>query len=292
MSTHIHEFIDTVFNHLKTQVGANTLAGLSTGFVDFDAMTGGLQPGCLIVIAGRPSMGKTAFVHNITHASMKTRVKTLVFSTETSKEEFAKQLILSNASMDANRLRINRMREEDWDRVQIAVDELQDASLWIDDSIELTSATIAAKCRKAFREQGALGLLVVDSIQLVREFDKQDQCHDVPATAKNLKALATELDIPIIVLSSISRGPENRENHRPILSDCPIGDEADVIALMFRDEYYDPESTVRGEAEIIIARNKCGPTGTVLLKYDGATRNFRNYSERDYDVCDQSLQKN
>lgn len=152
----------------------------------------------------------------------------------------------------------------------------------IDDSIEVTSSTIATKCWEVIQEEVALGLVVVDSIQLVRELDQPGERHNIRASARALKALAVELSVPIVILSQISGGPEDRENHRPVSSDCPIGDEADVIILIYRDEYYDPESTARGEADIIIARNKRGVTGTVTLRFDGRTRNFLSPPVREF----------
>lgn len=263
------------------------ISGLSTGFKDLDDLTNGLQPGELIIVAGRPSMGKTSFGMNIAeYVAIKGDKAVMVFSMEMSIEDLGIRMISSIGRIDQNRLRSNRMRDEDWARLPEANTAFQNARFFFEEKPILSHHEIRTKARQLAREQD-LGLIVIDYLTMMSD---PPRCHTkAEAVAENtryLKALAKELKVPIILLSQLNRNLDGRPDKRPIMSDLRdsggIEQDADVIMFVYRDDVYNEESSDRGMAEIIVAKNRNGPTGTVKLNFVGhCTRfdNLTNYSK-------------
>lgn len=257
------------------------LSGLSTGFKDLDELTNGLQPGELIIVAGRPSMGKTSFGMNIAeYAAIKGDKAVMVFSMEMSIEDLGIRMISSIGRIDQNKLRSNKMREEDWARLPAATTAFQNAKFYFEEKPILSHHEIRTKARQLARET-ELGLIVIDYLTLMADPPK---CHTkAEAVAENtryLKALAKELKVPIILLSQLNRNLDGRPDKRPIMSDLRdsggIEQDADVIMFVYRDDVYNEDSSDRGVAEIIIAKHRNGPTGTVKLTFVGHCTRFDN----------------
>ncbi len=248
------------------------ITGVPTGYRDLDRMTCGLQKSDLIVIAGRPSMGKTALALNIVeHAAVEAGIVSAVFSLEMSKEQLVQRMLCSRAEVDASKLRGGFLAESDWPRLTRAAGLLSEAPIYIDDSPMLNVLEVRAKARRLQREHG-LGLVVVDYLQLMRSVGKSESRErEISEISRSLKALAKEISIPVIALSQLNRGVEARQDKRPQLSDLresgAIEQDADVIAFIYRDEMYHPESSDAGKAEVIIGKQRNGPTGRVMLTF-------------------------
>jgi len=262
------------------------LTGVPTEFRDFDEMTGGLQPGELIVIAARPSMGKTALALNIArNAAIDHGKKVAIFSLEMTKRALALRLLASEASIDFSGFRKGFGRPEDLRKLTQAGGKLADANIWIDDSGLITILEIKAKCRRLASERG-LDMVMVDYLQLAHG-DSKNQRKDleIAEISHGLKALAKELDIPVIALSQLNRGPEQRDpdKRRPNMGDLresgAIEQDADVIAFIYRDEVYNPTEENHGIAELIIAKQRNGPTGTVKLQFSARYAHFHDLAE-------------
>ncbi len=261
------------------------ITGVSTGFVELDQLTSGLQPGDLIILAGRPSMGKTSLALNIAQYAGTKGGKTCgVFSLEMSKEQLFLRMLSSEAQIDGHRLRTGYLRSDDWGRLTSALGLLGHAKIFIDDSPGIGVLEMRAKCRRLAAEHG-LDLLVVDYIQLMQgrgRFDNRTQ--ELGAISRALKGLAKELSVPIMVLSQLSRAPESRSDHRPQLSDLresgALEQDADVVLLIYREDAYDKESENQNVAEIIIAKQRNGPTDTVKLAFIKERTKFENYDPR------------
>jgi len=262
------------------------LTGVPTDFRDFDEMTGGLQPGELVVIAARPSMGKTALALNIArNAAIEHGKKAAIFSLEMTKRALALRLLASEASIDFSGIRKGFGRPEDLRKLTEAGGKLADANIWIDDSGVITILEIKAKCRRLASERG-LDLVIVDYLQLAHG-DTRNQRKDleIGEISHGLKALAKELDIPVIALSQLNRGPEQRDpdKRRPNMGDLresgAIEQDADVIAFIYRDEVYNPTEENHGIAELIIAKQRNGPTGTVKLQFSARYARFHDLAE-------------
>ncbi|CAA6808901.1 MAG: Replicative DNA helicase (EC [uncultured Thiotrichaceae bacterium] len=260
------------------------VTGVSTGYDDLDEMTNGLQKGDLVIVAGRPSMGKTTFSMNIAeYAAANNKVPTAVFSLEMPGEQLTMRLLSSMGRVDQGRLRNGRLLEEDWPRIATAVKLFSDVPLYIDDSAGLTPTEVRARARRLVREHGDLGLIVIDYLQLMQGGGKaENRTNEVSAMSRSLKALAKELSCPIIVLSQLNRSLEQRPNKRPIMSDLresgAIEQDADIIMFVYRDEVYNPESENKGTAEIIIGKQRNGPIGSVRLTFLGKYTRFENFS--------------
>lgn len=259
-----------------------TLHGLSTGFTDLDAILCGLKGGDLIVVAARPSMGKTALALNIAEAcAIEQRQPAMLFSMEMSNLQIAYRLTSSIGRVDSTRLQSAEMDEHEWQLVVAALAKMADAPLVIDDSPALTPTAIRARARRAKREHG-LSLIVIDYLQLMQTGGKENRTTEISDIARSLKALAKELDVPVIALSQLNRSVEQRPDKRPIMSDLresgAIEQDADVILFIYRDEYYNADSTDAGMAEIIVAKQRMGPAGTATLAFNGAYSRFENYS--------------
>jgi replicative DNA helicase len=253
--------------------GDGGLTGAASGFDDLDKVTGGFQPGNLIVIAARPAMGKSALVTNIAqHISSKEAKPVAFFSLEMSEAELAHRFIAIQARISSDRLRRGRVSEKDWPGVVQACNVLEKAPLWIDDSSDLGLLDLRAKARRLHASVGELGVIIIDYIQLMRPEDpRQNRVEQVGQMSRGLKILARELNVPVIALSQLSRAPEQRPDKRPILSDLResgnIEQDADLVTFLYRDEYYDPESEAQGEAELIIRKHRNGPIDTIRLAF-------------------------
>jgi replicative DNA helicase len=249
------------------------IPGISTGFRDLDRLTSGLQPADFIVVAARPSMGKTSLCLNIAqHVATKERKPVALFSLEMSKEQLVQRLLAAEARIPGQKLRTGDLDEEDWPRLVAAMGNLSDVPIFIDDSPVLTAMEIRAKTRRLVQEQGP-GLVIVDYLQLIaghgRSRDSRQQ--EISDISRSLKALAREVKCPVVALSQLSRAVEQRQSKRPVLSDLresgAIEQDADLVAFIYRDEYYNPESEYRGMAEVIVAKQRNGPTGDVHLAF-------------------------
>ena len=261
------------------------LTGVPTGFVDFDQKTAGLQKSDLILLAARPSMGKTAFALNIIqNAAIRGNVPTAIFSLEMSREQLVNRMLCSEAMLDAQRLRTGELTDSDWTDLIQAMGPLSQAPIYIDDTPGITPMEVRSKCRRLKVEKG-LGLIVIDYLQLMsgngRTDSRQQEISDI---SRSLKAIAREMDAPVIALSQLSRACEQRADHRPMLSDLresgAIEQDADVVAFLYRDEYYFPDTEKKNQAELIIAKQRNGPTGTIDLTWMGQFTKFGNFLKK------------
>ena len=265
------------------------LIGLRTDFYELDNMTSGLQKSDLIILAARPSMGKTAFALNIAqNVAIKEKVPVAIFSLEMSKEQLVQRMLCSQAEVDTQRIKTGNMNQKDWDKIVNAMNDFANAPIFIDDTSGCTLTDIRAKCRRLKMEQKDLGLIVIDYLQLMESSGREDRMQQISAISRGLKTLARELDVPVIALSQLSRAVESRTDKRPMLSDLresgAIEQDADIVMFIYRDEYYkknDEESEVskaasKGESEIIIAKHRNGPVGKVDLLFQANITKFKN----------------
>ena len=261
------------------------LTGVPTGFVDFDQKTAGLQKSDLILLAARPSMGKTAFALNIIqNAAIRSNVPTAVFSLEMSREQLVNRMLCSEAMLDAQRLRTGELTDSDWADLIQAMGPLSQAPIYIDDTPGVTPMEVRSKCLRLKVEKG-LGLIVIDYLQLMSGNSRNDsRQQEISEISRSLKAIAREMEAPVIALSQLSRACEQRADHRPMLSDLresgAIEQDADVVAFLYRDEYYFPDTEKKNQAELIIAKQRNGPTGTVDLTWMGQYTKFGNFLKK------------
>ncbi|OGQ22667.1 MAG: replicative DNA helicase [Deltaproteobacteria bacterium RIFCSPLOWO2_02_FULL_44_10] len=264
------------------------ITGLPTGFKELDRLTAGFQRSDLIIIAGRPSMGKTAFALNIVEsAAIDTHKICAVFSLEMSKEQLVQRMLCSRALVDASKLRGGFLAESDWPKLTRAAGLLSEASIFIDDTPALTVLEVRAKARRLQREHG-IDMIIVDYLQLMRGVGRvESREREISEISRSLKALAKEVNVPVIALSQLNRGVESRQDKRPQLSDLresgSIEQDADVVAFIYRDEMYNPDSPDAGKAEIIIGKQRNGPTGRVMLAFRSHLTRFDNF-ERGVDA--------
>ncbi len=276
--------IDTLFH------SGQAITGLSTGYRDLDDMTSGFQAADLVVIAGRPSMGKTAFAINIAeHAAIKNKEPVLVFSMEMPGESLAMRMLSSLGRIDQHRIRIGKLEDDDWPRITSAVSMLSEANMFIDDTPALSPGEVRSRARRVAREHGKLGLIVIDYLQLMQvQGYKENRTAEVSEISRNLKALAKELNVPVIALSQLNRSLEQRTDKRPVMSDLResggIEQDADIILFIYRDEVYNENSPNKGTAEIIIAKQRNGPIGKVNLTFLGKYTRFENFVGDRYHV--------
>jgi replicative DNA helicase len=258
------------------------ITGAPTGFSDFDEKTSGLQAGDLIIIAGRPSMGKTSFAMNVAqYLAVKQHATVAVFSMEMPGEQISMRMLSSLGRIDQHRLRTGKLTEEDWPRLSSAVSMLSDVPLFVDDSAALTPTELRARARRLKREHD-LHLIVVDYLQLMQVAgSSENRATEISEISRGLKALAKELNVPVVALSQLNRSLEQRPNKRPVMSDLresgAIEQDADLIVFIYRDEVYNEDSPDKGTAEIIIAKQRNGPIGFVRLTFLGQYTSFENY---------------
>jgi replicative DNA helicase len=259
------------------------ITGVPTGYVDLDQKTSGFQAGDLIIVAGRPSMGKTAFALNIAeHVAVETGLPVGVFSMEMGGTQLAMRMLTSIGRLDSQRVRTGRLNDDEWSRLSFALGKLHEAPIYIDESGGLSPANLRARARRLARQHGGkLGLLVIDYIQLMSSNRQgENRATEVSEISRSIKALAKELQVPIVALSQLSRKVEERNDKRPMMSDLresgAIEQDADVILMMYREEYYKPDTQEKGIAEVIIGKQRNGPTGTVRLAFLGEYTRFEN----------------
>ncbi len=259
------------------------VTGIPTGYTDIDRMTSGLQPGDLIIVAGRPSMGKTAFSLNIAeHVALDAGLPVAVFSMEMGAQQLVMRMIGSVGRLDQHKLRIGQLKDDDWQRLTYALGKLNDAPFFIDETPALNALELRARARRLMRQCGGkLGLVVVDYLQLMSSASQgENRATEISEISRSLKALAKELNCPVIALSQLNRSLEQRPNKRPVMSDLresgAIEQDADVIMFIYRDEVYNPESQDKGKAEIIIGKQRNGPIGMVPLAFLGEHTRFEN----------------
>lgn len=266
------------------------ITGTATGFTDLDRMTSGLQPGDLVIIAGRPSMGKTALAINIAeNVAMDSKLPVAIFSMEMAATQLAMRMLGSVGKLNQHDLRTGRLQDDDWGRLTHALGRLNDAPIHIDESAALSSLDLRARSRRLHRQNNGLGLIVVDYLQLMSSNTgkaSENRATEISEISRSLKALAKELHVPVIALSQLNRSLEQRPNKRPVMSDLresgAIEQDADLILFIYRDEVYNSDSPDKGKAEIIIGKQRNGPIGMVPLAFRGEYTRFDNLASGNY----------
>ncbi len=284
--TQVVERIETLYS----RDNASDVTGIATGFTDLDSMTSGLQPGDLVIVAGRPSMGKTAFSVNIAeHVALEVEKPVAIFSMEMGGTQLAMRMIGSVGRLNQHTLRTGKLEDEDWSRMTHALGRLNDAPIFIDETAALNSLELRSRARRLHRQNDGLGLIVIDYIQLMSSVSTkggENRATEISEISRSLKSLAKELQVPVIALSQLNRSLEQRPNKRPIMSDLresgAIEQDADLILFIYRDEVYNPDSPDKGKAEIIIAKQRNGPIGKVELTFRGEYTRFENYASGQY----------
>ncbi len=275
------------------------ITGLATGYADLDEKTAGLQKGDLIVVAGRPSMGKTSLCMNIAeYAAIEEKKAVAIFSMEMPSESLAMRLMSSLGRVNSNKIRSGQLTDEDWPRIMSAVSLLDGAKIFVDDSAGLTPMEIRSRARRLAREnveEGGLGLIVIDYLQLMQSSgggSNENRATEISSMTRSLKMLAKELNVPLIILSQLNRSLEQRPDKRPVMSDLresgAIEQDADVILFIYRDEVYNEDTEAKGIAEIIIGKQRNGPIGKVRLTFRGEFTRFENFSSSDYEQLSHS----
>ncbi len=278
--TQVVERIDELYN----RDNQNDITGVPTGFIDLDRMTSGLQPGDLVIVAGRPSMGKTAFSVNIgENVAVDSGLPVAIFSMEMGGTQLAMRMLGSVGRLDQHRLRTGRLNDEDWPRLTHAIQKMNEAQIFIDETPALSSIELRARSRRLARQCGKLGLIIVDYLQLMSANSPgENRATEISEISRNLKGLAKELNCPVIALSQLNRSLEQRPNKRPVMSDLresgAIEQDADLILFIYRDEVYNPDSPEKGMAEIIIGKQRNGPIGSVRMTFLGQYTKFENYT--------------
>lgn len=293
----IKEILVETLAHIQ-QISENhgKITGISTGFTELDSMTSGLQKSDLIIIAARPSMGKTAFALNIAiHAAVREKKSVMIFSLEMSKEQLVQRMLLSEALVDSNRVRTGDLNgAEDWEPIMMAANNIAETTVYIDDTVNINLTEMRSKCRRQ-KSQNGLDLIVIDYMQLMNGNGRnENRQNEISEISRGLKSLAREMECPVICLSQLARGPEARQDHRPMLSDLresgSIEQDADVVMFLYRDAYYNKEEAVNPyEAELDIAKQRNGPTGRMKLswiaeytKFTDPAPQYRNGEEDGY----------
>ncbi len=295
----ISEVLNTTITQIdKLSQQKEEITGLPTGYKALDLMTAGLQPEELIILAARPAVGKTAFALNIAqNVGTKTDKAVAIFSLEMGAESLVNRMLCSEGSIDASHLRTGQLSEEEWQNLIVAMGSLSKANIYIDDTPGIKISEIRAKCRKLAQEKGNLGLILIDYLQLIEGTGRENRQQEVSEISRQLKKLAKELKVPVIALSQLSRGVEQRQDKRPVLSDIresgSIEQDADIVAFLYRDDYYDREGGEDGEGpssseqqepnniiEVIIEKNRSGARGTVELLFIKEYNKFSSLSFR------------
>jgi len=284
--TQVVERIETLY----ARDNPGDVTGIATGFTDIDRMTSGLQPGELIIVAGRPSMGKTAFSINIAeNVALDSKLPVAIFSMEMGATQLALRMLGSVGKLNQHDLRTGRLQDDDWGRLTHALGRLHDAPIHIDESAALSAMDLRARSRRLHRQNSGLGLIVVDYLQLMSSNvgkASENRATEISEISRSLKALAKELHVPVIALSQLNRGLEQRPNKRPVMSDLresgAIEQDADLILFIYRDEVYNSDSPDKGKAEIIIGKQRNGPIGKVELAFRGEYTRFDNLASGSY----------
>ena len=269
--------VDTLYRN------GRQVTGIQTGFTDLDNMTSGLQRGDLVIVAGRPSMGKTCLAMNLAEsAAIEEALPVLVFSLEMPAESITMRLLSSLGRIDQHKLRSGALSDNDWPRISSAVSMLSQTKIFIDDTPALTPMEVRTRARRIAREHGQLGLIVIDYLQFMTGSGKnENRTTEISGISRSLKALAKELNVPVVAGSQLNRGLEQRPDKRPVMSDLresgAIEQDADLIAFIYRDEVYHPDSPYKGSAEIIIGKQRNGPIGKIRLTFMGKYTRFENY---------------
>ena len=280
--TQVVERIDTLYK----RDNPSDVTGIPTGFNDLDRMTSGLQPGDLVVVAGRPSMGKTALALNIAeHVALSEKMPVAVFSMEMAGTQLVMRMLGSVGRLDQHRIRTGSLNDDDWQKLTAAVGKLNEAPVFIDESGMLNPTELRGRARRLHRQQGGpgLGLIIVDYLQLMETGNStENRATEIAEISRSLKAVAKELNVPVMALSQLNRGLEQRPNKRPVMSDLresgAIEQDADLILFIYRDEVYNPETPDKGIAEIIIGKQRNGPIGTIKLTFLGQYTRFENFA--------------
>ncbi|HSA07732.1 MAG TPA: replicative DNA helicase [Candidatus Gastranaerophilales bacterium] len=283
--THVGEIVLDSYKLIEERYNnRDELVGTPSGFYDLDSLTAGFQPSDLIIVAARPSMGKTTFCLNIAQeVGIKRKKPVAIFSLEMAKEQLVQRMLCSEAEIDANRLRTGHMHAEDWQKLAKTLGEMNDCPIFIDDSPGLTISELRAKCRRLCISQKELGLVIIDYLQLMEGSDtrRNDRVQEISQISRGLKGIARELKTPVIALSQLSRAVESRQNKKPMLSDLresgSIEQDADIVMFIYREEYYDPDNIEKkGKAEVIVAKQRNGPIGSVDLLFQNNITKFKN----------------
>jgi len=281
----IHPLLTQVVERISSlfeRADHSDVTGIPTGFVDIDRITAGLQKGDLIVIAGRPSMGKTAFALNIgEHVAIEKGLPVAVFSMEMGAQQLALRMLSSVGRLDQQRLRTGRLTTDDWPLLSATMKRMQDAPLLIDETPALNSLELRARARRQARISGQLGLIIVDYLQLMSATGSgENRATEISEISRSLKALAKELQVPVIALSQLNRTVEQRSDKRPVMSDLresgAIEQDADVIMALYREEQYNPDTPEKGVAEVLVLKQRNGPTGRINLRFFGQYTRFDN----------------
>ncbi|MDQ0209118.1 replicative DNA helicase [Alkalicoccobacillus murimartini] len=269
---------------LQNQTG--DITGIATGFSELDKMTAGFQRNDLIIVAARPSVGKTAFALNIAqNVATKTEENVAIFSLEMGASQLVQRMLCAEGNIDAQRMRTGALNDEDWQKLTMAMGSLSKAGIYIDDTPGVKVNDIRAKCRR-LKQEGGLGMIMIDYLQLIQGNGRsgENRQQEVSEISRTLKAIARELEVPVIALSQLSRGVEQRQDKRPMMSDIresgSIEQDADIVAFLYRDDYYDKESENQNIIEIIIAKQRNGPVGTVELAFVKEYNKFVNLDRR------------
>lgn len=285
----IKDFLAKAMDRIDTLFHSDSpITGIASGYHDFDNMTSGLQPSDLVIVAGRPSMGKTTFAMNIAeHVAIKSQLPVLIFSMEMPGEALVMRLLSSLCRIDQLRIRTGKLQDEDWVRISSTVSMLSEAPMFIDDSPALSPSDVRARARRAAKEHGQLGLIMVDYLQLMQVHGfSENRTAEISEISRSLKGLAKELNVPVVALSQLNRSLEQRTDKRPVMSDLresgAIEQDADLIVFIYRDEVYHENSPDKGTAEIIIAKQRNGPIGKVRLTFLGQYTCFENHTRQPY----------
>ncbi len=286
--THIKDVLLETFNRLEELYNSKGyITGIPTGFTDLDYKTAGLQNSDLVLIAARPGMGKTAMALNIAqYAAVQKHVPVAIFNLEMSKDQIVNRMLCSEVMVDSQKMRTGKLEDDDWNKIAQALAPLSEAPIYIDDTPGISVMDIRAKCRRLKLEKD-LGLVVIDYLQLMQGRGKtENRQQEVSEISRSLKILAKELNIPVVTMSQLSRGPESRTDHRPMLSDLresgAIEQDADIVMFLYRDDYYNPETEKKNVAEVIIAKHRSGSTGTIELRWFGEYTKFANLKRDEY----------
>ncbi|WP_239615426.1 replicative DNA helicase [Cohnella mopanensis] len=274
----VFEKVEFLYNH------KGGVSGIPSGFVDLDKMTNGFQRSDLIIVAARPSVGKTAFALNVAqNVAVRASETVAIFSLEMSAPQLVQRIVCAESNVDATRMRTGHLEGDDWEKLSMAIGALSEAQIYIDDTPGITVSDIRAKCRRLKKEKG-LGMILIDYLQLIQGRGKagENRQQEVSEISRTLKQIARELEVPVIALSQLSRGVEQRQDKRPMMSDLresgSIEQDADIVAFLYRDDYYDKESEKKNIIEIIIAKQRNGPVGTVELVF---LKNFNKFVSLD-----------